>query len=152
MHRFFVSWRVKYQFILKKYCRKIITKRVSPMMCRHVRLVARSRRCFKLYGNHKYGNERYLKLTIAYAVMRNCRCYLRYKHIMEPCRCYKQKRWVIVRHCPGRCRHVCPKSCYWMRVWMVYKLRKFYRNGRKIILCIPKPLFRQKFRCCEYIH
>lgn len=150
MDHYRVSWNVKYVFVNKKYCRKVVTKRIAPIHCRHVRILATSKRCFKLYGNHKYGNEYHMKITVAYAVMRKCRCFLKLKNIFEPCRCFKKKRWIWVRHCRRICQRVCTKTCYKMRVWLTYKIRKRYHGGKKIVQCIPKPVFKQKFRCCKY--
>lgn len=147
MNRYVVRWNVHYRFLHGRKCKKIVIKRKSPVVCRHVKILAMSKRCFRLYGNSKYGNQRYLKITLEYFVRDGCQCKRRLKNILEPCRCFKKRRWIWVRHCDHTCRHDCQRSCYRMKVWLTYQFSKHHHGPRP--RCVSRPVFKQRHKCCE---
>lgn len=152
MNRYIVQWHVHYVFIHKKYCRKVILKRISPVVCRRVQIIAMSKRCFRLYGQHKYGGTHFLKITLAYEVRDGCKCIRKLKNILVPCRCFRKKRWAWIRQCHPSCRRRCRKKrCYKIRAFLNYKLWRPHYKGKGRVRCIPIVLFKHYYKCCEFL-
>lgn len=150
MNRNVVRWHVRYRFIRGRYCLKVITKRISPVVCRKIHILAKSNRCFRLYGDSKYGTGHFLKITLAYYERDGCKCIRRLKNIFEPCQCFRQKRWLWVRHCHSSCRYRCRKDCQKVKAFLTYKLKRYQYLGKTQVRCVPKILFKQRYKCCEY--
>ena len=149
MNRMIVKWHVQYRLIRGQYCRKVITKRISPVACRKVHILAQSKRCFQLYGDAKYGTGHFLKITLAYYERQGCKCVRKLKNIFEPCNCAREKRWTWIRQCRPSCHHNCQNNCYKVRAFLTYKLAKEENDDKE--QCVPTVLFKHKYKCCEYL-